>query len=190
MEERLRAICEKLKKEEKKKFLIAYGYLDDELHGYLSSYPQNVKIWGASVDDSVISELKKDFEIWKYKEGKKGVFCKTYIPFLSLDGCMAQAELHGDRASIDDIIIKDSGSKPFIQANISFTSGSFTGPINTKGIVGLNEDKDFESLISMAIRQAYKQRGYGRFPIHNTEYGEAVEIKELREIYKKKRDKD
>jgi len=82
-----------LKKEEVRKFAIAYAELPGNYHGYLQTLPQRVKVWFRQVDEEFIKELQGEHgwdkvSQWENK-GKWGVYYTAIVPYLGIDGHVA-----------------------------------------------------------------------------------------------------
>ena len=173
---------EQIKKEEIRAFMIAYGELPEELHGYLSEFPNNVQVWYSGLEDVEVDYLKsKDCPIWL--SGNK-VYIKTYVPFLGVNGCLAQAQLDGTSITQQFQPVSIAG-KDYIKATINTSKG-----VSTEAFAVLEKDNPqidaVELATSNSLRKALSNLGYGRFPLECTKFGDHPLIKEFREFKKNK----
>lgn len=175
--------------EEKRNFMIAYGELKEEYHGYLEGYPNNVRIWSKSLEEGEFKELKKDCpRVW---QSTKGVFVKVVRPYMSLDGILAMANDDHDKEnsySVEHEVVHVVDAIWLIKAVVNSTKyGTRTAFAKVDQDISTREDKgleglDFDKATSTATRKALNYLGYGRFPIKATDYGEDKTVKEFREF--------
>ncbi|MCK9369412.1 hypothetical protein M0R04_05700 [Candidatus Dojkabacteria bacterium] len=212
-EEWLKNICVKeykeLKAKEMSDFIIAYGELSEQFHGYLEGYPSNIKIFSGAVTKEAMNSIQKECPNTFTSNSNMGVWASIERPYLSLDGMLAIAnnEHAKDNNKFDiKMEIEQVGGIYVIKAKIDSTlhgvkegiahveikktlSREEKKNIEQSGNTG-TENLDFEKAASTAVRKALNYMGYGRFPTRKTPYGEHRLIAEFRKFISDKKVKD
>ncbi len=184
---------DELKKDEARKFAIAYESVGDDLRGYIQELPQNTKVYYESVDADTLKELKKIYgynRVYVSKSGN-GTYYAGRLPYLGIDGYL-QLCAEFDYSSIN-IEFKDLKDKTVILAHVTLKKDNVercaTGVVEMaetdEGTGQPDDQHDIEKLVSMAVRKALALAvPTGRFPIHKTEYGDHPMVTKFREFCK------
>lgn len=186
--EKIKKAISELKKEEARKFAIAYGELPEKYHGYLQSLPQNVQIWWEAAPDETLKELQKEYGWAKISQfetqkgnGKFRMYYKVEAPYLGIDGHLAMfTDQHKDGSIRTEI--QQVGERLLVKARVFTENGSF------EGVSEIPPKDKVDKHIANAIRKALTYTGDGRFPIHKTEYGGHPMIVKFREFMQKEKE--
>lgn len=207
----IKGAIDDLKREEARKFAIAYAELPEQYHGYMQSLPQKVVVWGKEVDEELLKELRNTHGWNKISSWNKKTSYTTENPYLGVDGYLAMLhEIHKNSdVSIDlefvtnipnklivrSIVVVETDKTKKVYTGVSEVSQSTTYNKAKKESV-LKFDSEgkpiFDSVeipASSAIRKALAYMGDGRFATHKTPYGDHPMVVKFREfILKEKAD--
>lgn len=183
--------CSELKAAEKRAHMIAYSEINQKFWGYLRSIPQSQRVCGiSSLTKEDIDKIKKEYPTVWVNEPKKQLMMAIDSPYVTLDGMIAMAnDEHSIKEKTFDVSIEilTLGNSNLIKARIA---SQLYGIREAFAVIEENKGQDDETGIekatSSAIRKAFNYMGYGRFPLHSTNYGEDSLVHEFREFKTKK----
>lgn len=162
---------EQLNHDEKRQFMVAYANLDDELHNYLTEYPQGNVVWFAALSDEEVGELRKTYpNKIRYRKDNKRLYYSTVIPFLSLSGCIVAFNKDYKGASVKTNIEAINGKYKVTTGVKAMNADG--NEVSYDGVAIANKIEDIENATSNSFRKALTFMGYGRLGKDTTKYRE------------------